>query len=101
MNIEMGIQNQPKISGTSAPTTTNEITSTSVNNAQGSQGIDHVHQLTNLLCLQPVQTVAMDGQPRIDKIALPVERLVKIVALLTILPKSAENLNTHINRNPE
>ena len=37
MNIEMGIQNQLKISGTSAQTTTNEITSTKVNNVQGSR----------------------------------------------------------------
>ena len=36
MNIEMGIQNQIKISGTSAQTTTNEITSAPVNNVQGS-----------------------------------------------------------------
>ena len=36
MNIEMGIQNQLKISGTSALTITNEITSASVNNVQGS-----------------------------------------------------------------
>ena len=36
MNIEMGIQNQLKISGTSAQTTTNEITSATVNNVQGS-----------------------------------------------------------------
>ena len=36
MNIEMGIQNQSKISGTSAQLTTNEITSASVNNVQGS-----------------------------------------------------------------
>ena len=37
MNIEMGIQNQLKISGTSALTITNEkITSSSVNNVQGS-----------------------------------------------------------------
>ena len=64
-------------------------------------GIDHVHQLTNLLSLQLVQNVATEGQPRIDKIALPMQRLVKIVALLTISPKSAENLNTHINRKPD
>ena len=36
MNIEMGVQNQLKKSGTSARTTTNEITSASVNNVQGS-----------------------------------------------------------------
>ena len=36
MNIEMRIQNQLKISGTSAPTSTNQITSASVNNVQGS-----------------------------------------------------------------
>ena len=36
MNIEMGIQNQLKISGTAAQTTTKEITSTTVNNVQGS-----------------------------------------------------------------
>ena len=36
MNIEMEIQNQLKISGTSAQTTTNEIPSTTVNNVQGS-----------------------------------------------------------------
>ena len=36
MNIEMGIQNQLKISGTSIHSTTNEITTTSVNNIQGS-----------------------------------------------------------------
>ena len=35
MNIEMGIQNQLKTSGTSAQTFTNEITSVSVNNVQG------------------------------------------------------------------
>ena len=36
MNIKIGKQNQLKISGTSAQTTTNEITSASVNNVQGS-----------------------------------------------------------------
>ena len=36
MNIEMGIQNQLKISGTPAPTITKEITNASVNNVQGS-----------------------------------------------------------------
>ena len=36
MNIEMGIQNQLKISGTSVHPTTNEITSASVNNIQES-----------------------------------------------------------------
>ena len=35
-NLEMGIQNQLKISGTSVHPTTNEITSASVNNVQGS-----------------------------------------------------------------
>ena len=35
-NIEMGMQNQLKLSGTAAQTTTNEITSTTVNNVQGS-----------------------------------------------------------------
>ena len=64
-------------------------------------GIDHVHQLTNLLSLQIVQTVAKYGQTHIDKIALPVERIVKIVVLITTSPKSVENLNTHTNRNPE
>ena len=46
-------------------------------------GKDQVHQLTILLSLQLVQTAAMDGQPHIDKIALPVERNIKFVALLT------------------
>ena len=36
MNIEIGIQNQLKISGTTVHSTTNEITTTSVNNIQGS-----------------------------------------------------------------
>ena len=36
VNIEMGIQNQLKISGTTVHSTTNEITTTSVNNIQGS-----------------------------------------------------------------
>ena len=36
MNIEMGIQNQLQISGTNIHLTTNEITTTSVNNVQGS-----------------------------------------------------------------
>ena len=36
MNNEMVIQNELKISGTAAQTTTNEITSTTVNNVQGS-----------------------------------------------------------------
>ena len=36
MNLEMGIQNQLKISGTSVLPTTNEITSASMNNIQGS-----------------------------------------------------------------
>ena len=35
MNTEMGIQNQLKVSGISAQTITNEITSASVNNVQG------------------------------------------------------------------
>ena len=37
MNIEMGIQNQLKLSGTSAQTTTNEITSTTMIIVQGSR----------------------------------------------------------------
>ena len=36
MNIEMGIQNRLKISGSPASTTTNEITSQTINNVQGS-----------------------------------------------------------------
>ena len=36
MNIEMGIQNQLEIPGTTMHSTTNEITTTSVNNIQGS-----------------------------------------------------------------
>ena len=36
MNIEMGIQNQLKISGTSIPNTTNEISSQSIKSVQGS-----------------------------------------------------------------
>ena len=36
MNIEMGIQNQLKISGTPTPNTTNEILSQSINSVQGS-----------------------------------------------------------------
>ena len=36
MNIEMGIQNQLKISGTTVHSTTNEITTKSVNNIEGS-----------------------------------------------------------------
>ena len=64
-------------------------------------GIDHVHQLTNLLRLQFVQIVAIDGQPHIDINALPVVRIVKMAVLLTTSPKSVENLNTHINRYPE
>ena len=36
MNIEMGIQNQSKISGTTIHQTTNEVTTTSINNIQGS-----------------------------------------------------------------
>ena len=35
MNIEMGIQNQLKISGTAIYQTTNDITSSSINNIQG------------------------------------------------------------------
>ena len=100
MNIEIRIQNQLKISGTSAHTTTNEITSASARMYKD-LGIDHVHQLPNLLSLQSVQTVAMDGQPHIDKIALLVERIVKTVVMLTISPKSVKNLNSHTNRNPE
>ena len=36
MNIEMGTQNQLNISGSPASTTTNEITSQTINNVQGS-----------------------------------------------------------------
>ena len=39
MDIEMGIKNQLKISGTSAQTATNELISASVNNVQGSWNI--------------------------------------------------------------
>ena len=63
--------------------------------------IDHVHRLTNLSSLHFVQNVAMDDQPHIDKIALLVEKTVKNVVLLTTSQKFVENLNTHINRNPE
>ena len=39
----------------------------------------------------------MDGQPDIDKIALPLEKIVKNCGIA----KFVENLNTHLNRNPE
>ena len=41
MNLEMGIQNQFKISGTTVHSTTNKITTTSVNNIQGSYYKDY------------------------------------------------------------
>ena len=100
MKIEMGIQNQLKNSGTSAQTTTNEITSVSVNNVQGSR--NRSRPSTNHL-VKPT-TCPNSGygwSASHKKIALPVEKIVKIVALLTTSPKSVENLNTHINRNPE
>ena len=64
-------------------------------------GIYHVHRLTNSSSLQFVQNVAMDGQLQIDTIALPVERIVKIVVLLTTSQNFVENLNTQIKHNPQ
>ena len=100
MNIEMDIQNQLKKSGTSTQTTTNKITSASVNNVQGSwnRSRPSTSQLANL---QFFYTVVKDGQSHIVKIALTVGTIVKIVVLLIISQKFVENLKIHTNRNSE
>ena len=99
MNIEVGIQNQLKIYGISAQSTTNKITSATVNNVQGSW--NRTRRLIISSSQQSVQIVAMEGHNHIDKTAPPGERSVKTAVLLTILQRSVENQNLNINRSQE
>ena len=65
------------------------------------RGIDHERRQNSSSSQQFVQIVAMVGLHLIDKNVLPVERTVKIAALLTTLQKFVENPNNPINPNPE
>ena len=62
--------------------------------------IDRDPQQTNLWILQFVLTVAMDGQPHIDKTVPPVGKIAKTVVLPTTSRKFAENLNINISQKP-
>ena len=102
MNIEIGIQNQLKISGTSIPNTTNEISSQSINSVVfKDRGIELEHRQTNLSNLRFAQIVAMAGLLLIDKIALLVENLAKIVGSLITMQKFVANQNNLVNQNLE
>ena len=89
MNIEMGIQNQLKMSGTAIHQNTNDITTTSINNVQSSW--NRSRPVTNNFIKPKIcPTLAMVGQQLIDKIFLLVG---KTAELQTILQKYVESLN--------
>ena len=100
MNIEMGIQNQLKISGTSAQTTTNEITSASVNNVQGSW--NRSRPLISQFVKPTVCPNCGYGWSASHRQNCPARgKNCKNFVLLTTSPKPVENQNIHTNRNPE
>ena len=65
------------------------------------RGTDPEHRQTSLSNLRFSQIVAMAGLLLIDKTVLPVEKLVKIVELLTTLQKFVANQNNPVNQNLE
>ena len=65
------------------------------------RGIEPEHRQANLSNLRFVQNVAMAGLLLIDKIALLVENLVKIVESLITLQKFVANQNNLANQNLE
>ena len=100
MNIEMGIQNQLKISGTSIPNTTDEISSQSMNSVQGSW--NRTRAPTNQF-VKPTTcpNCGYGWTPSHRKVALHVENLVEIVESLITLQKFVANQNNLVNRNLE
>ena len=96
MKIEMGIQNQLKISGTPTLNTTNEISSQSINSVQGSW--NRTRAPTNQF-VKP--TICPNCGYGIDKTVLLVENLVKIVESLITLQKFVANQNNLVNQNLE
>ena len=65
------------------------------------RGIELEHRQTNLSNLRFAQIVAMAGLLLIDKIALLVENLVKIVESPITLQKFVANQNNLVNQNLE
>ena len=65
------------------------------------RGIDPEHRQTSLSNLRFAQIMAIAGLLLIDKTVLPVEKLVKIVELLTTLQKFVANQNNPVNQNLE
>ena len=100
MNIEMCIQNQLKISGTAINQTTNEITTTSINNIQGSWNrsrppTNNFVKPTNCAnCSYGWSAAHRQNCP-------PRGRIAKTAELPITLRKCVENLNTHLSRTPE
>ena len=96
----MGIQNQLKISGTSALTITTEITSASVNNVQGSW--NRLRPSTNQFAKPTISPNCGYGWSASHRQNCPAceKNCKKILVLLITLPKSVENPKTHTNRNP-
>ena len=96
MNIEMGIQNQLKISGTSAEMTTNEITSTTVNNVQGS--CNRSRPSTNQYVKPSICPICGYGWSASHRQNCPARgKNCKKCGIANHF----ENLITNINRNPE
>ncbi|XP_075246969.1 uncharacterized protein LOC142340280 [Convolutriloba macropyga] len=100
MNIETGIQNQLRISGITIHSTTIEITTTSVNNIQGSW--NRSRPPTNQFVKPTICPNCGYGWSAAHRQNCPARgKNCKTAVLLTISQKSAENRNTHISRNPE
>ena len=101
MNNEMGIQNQLKMSGTAAQTTTNEITSTTVNNVQGLW--NRSRPSTNQFVKPTICPNCGYGWSASHRQNCPArgKNCKNCGILATTLQKSVANLNSPINQNPE
>ena len=100
MNIEMGIQNQLKISGSPASATTNEITSQTINNVQGSW--NRSRRSTNQFVKPTIcPNCGYVWSPSHRQNVLPVARTVKTAESLTTLQKFVKNPKNLLNPKPE
>ena len=100
MNIEMGTQNQLKISGISSQTTSNEISNTTVNNVQGSW--NRSRPSTNQFVKPTICPNCGYGWSASHRQNCPARgKNCKNCVIANTSQKFVENLNTHINRNPE
>ena len=100
MNIEMGIQNQMKISGNATHQTKNATTTTSINNLQGFW--NRSRPSTSSLVIPTICSNCGYGWSTAHRQSCPARgKNCKNCGIANHFAKCVENLNNHLSRNPE